>query len=166
MVRTSSTYSGWSPVFTVEGKRSWVNCSTYKAVDARVGWAFGNDKEEKTRLKEGMTAGLGFRYGQIFGETLVFGRLGLDANNQKFSYDFNGQRRKDTYWDYAFAPGVGVEWEVAEGVGVEVLYQYSMSFATRGYNGAEHKLKTPSTPHRYWLLYGDLVLSYLILNRA
>lgn len=144
----SYTFSGWSPVFTAEIKKTWIDCSTYKAVDARLGWAFGKEKEETARLKEGMTAGIGFRYGTIMGETLLFGRLGLDANQQQFTYKFNGEQRKDTYFDYALAPGVGVEWEVAEGVGVEVLYQYSMSFATRGYNDQDHKFsKTPSMHH-------------------
>lgn len=147
--KKSHTYSGWAPVFTAEAKRSWVNCSTYKAVDGRIGWVLSKgEKEDKTKLQEGMTAGLGLRYGTIMGNKLLFARLGVDANQQKFTYEFNGKQRKDRYFDYAFAPGVGFEMEVGEGVGIEVLYQYSMSFATRGYNGAEHKFsKTPSTHH-------------------
>jgi hypothetical protein len=143
------TFKGWAPLVTLDAKYS-VNCGTmYQAADARIGWVFGKDKNGSARMKEGFTAGVGYRLGTFFGEkTAVFARLGLNANQQKFTYEFNGTRKTDTYMDYGFEPGVGAEWVVSEGIGIELLYGYNMSFATRGYNDREHKFsKAPATHH-------------------
>lgn len=142
------TYSGWAPVVTAEVKHSKVNCNTYHAVDGRLGWVFSKEKEEGNELKEGPLAGIGYRYGKIMNHsTLLFGRLGIDAAQHKFSYEFDNRRFKDTYWNYSFAPGVGIEWDIKEGLGVEILYQYSMTFATRGYNDQHHKFSKAPTAH-------------------
>lgn len=145
----SFTFKGWAPIVTIDGKYS-MNCNnTYQAFDARLGWIFGNDKEETARFKEGLTAGVGYRLGIFFSDkTVVFARLGLNGNQQKFTYNFNNSRRTDTYMDYTFEPGAGAEWIVSEGVGIELLYGYGMSFATRGYNDREHKFsKSPAAHH-------------------
>lgn len=143
------TFKGWAPLVTLDAKYS-MNChNMYQAFDARIGWIFGKDKENGAQLKEGFTAGAGYRLGMFFSDkTVVFARLGLNANQQKFSYNFNGTRHSDNYMDYGFEPGIGAEWIASEGVGIELLYGYNMSFATRGYNNLEHKFsKTPATHH-------------------
>jgi len=143
------TFSDHGPVLTLEGNYGTLDCNIYKAIDIRLGWTFIKGKEEDAQLKEGFTSGIGFRLGTPLNEkSILFGRLALDANQQKFSYKFNGKSRKDTYFDYALAPGIGLTYELSDTMGLDVLYQYSMSFATRGYNGNEHKFsKTPSAHH-------------------
>ncbi len=143
------TFSNSAPALLLEGNYGVLDCGIYKAVDLRLGWIFSNAKNKQgATLKQGLTSGVGFRLGtSVNDKTIVFGRLAIDANQQKFSYNFNGQRHGDKFFDYAFAPGVGMIWDVSETMSVDVLYQYAMSFATRGYNGAEHKFSTAPSAH-------------------
>jgi hypothetical protein len=147
------TFSDQSPALLLEGNYGVLECNLYKAVDLRVGYIFSKKKRAGAQLNQGFSSGVGFRLGTPVSEkTILFGRLALDANQQKFSYNFtdaNGtSRHSDTFFDYALAPGVGVMWELSDKTSFNVLYQYTMSFATRGYNGNEHKFSdTPSAHH-------------------
>jgi hypothetical protein len=142
------TFSDQAPALLLQGSYGVLDCKLYKAVDLRLGWIFSKDKTRGATLKQGLTSGLGFRLGTpVSDKTIVFGRLAVDANQQKFSYDFNGQRRGDKFFDYAFAPGVGMIWDCSQALSFEVLYQCAMSFATRGYQGKEHKYSTTPTAH-------------------
>jgi opacity protein-like surface antigen len=143
------SFSDQSPALLLEGNYGVLECGTYKAVDLRLGWIFSNMKnKEGARLKQGLTSAIGLRLGtSVSDKTIVFGRLAIDANHRKFSYPFNGQNRSDKFFDYAFAPGVGVMWDLSETMSVDILYQYAMTFATRGYNGEDHKYSTTPTAH-------------------
>ena len=83
------------------------------------------------------------RYGKVFNNALVYGRLGLHANQYESTLSVAAtgggatvSSKKDSFYSFAIAPGFGVEVSVAPGVNARAEYVYEHSLTQHDISNA------------------------------